>query len=353
MKFYYFKCKRAARKEISDIDSNIKFDDFDEIKKHISKHIRDFEISELLYSKGNNIIYKSSLKQKKDLRYYVIKCLKKVNKKKRRKRDIHLSEAMIQQKLKHNNILYLRGFYDLASCSALIFDYHKYGDLNKFQTTFLKRRFLSETFLCYLSSQILEALKYIHQNKIIHLDIKQKNILVNDTLQFKLSDFSISLDYKNNKDYIKLPIAGTFGHMSPEVLNGAKIKVLEASKIDIFSFGVLLYYSAFGKYPYDLENVDDKDYDKMSEQIEATNLEFPEDIKVSDLFKSFLKKCLEKNITDRYDIFNIFNDKWIKGGEIIKDYKENLCNTNIFLIDLITDNIIDYNIYIKNKFFSY
>ena len=196
---------------------------------------------------------------------------------------------MIQQKLKHNNILYLRGFYDFSSCSTLIFDYHKYGDLNKFQTTFLKRRFLSETFLCYLSSQILEALKYIHQNKIIHLDIKQKNILVNDTLQFKLSDFSISLDYKNSKDYIKLPIAGTFGHMSPEVLNGAKIKVLQASKIDIFSFGVLLYYSAFGKYPYDLENVDDKDYDKMSEQIEATNLEFPEDIKVSDLFKSFLK----------------------------------------------------------------
>ena len=333
-------------------NSNNNFGACDAEKKDILENIKGFEISEIIYAKGNIIIYKSTLKQKKDLRNYVIKCLKKVKNKKRRKSNISLSEALIHQKLKHNNILYLRGFYDLVSCSALIFDYHKYGDLHKFQTTFLKRRFLSETFLCYLSSQILEAIKYIHQNKIIHLDIKQKNILVNDTLQFKLSDFSISLDYKNNKDYIQLPIAGTFGHMSPEVLKGAKIKVIEASKIDIFSFGVLLYYSAFGKYPYDLESVDDKDYDKMAEQIETKNLEFPEDIKVSDLFKTFLEKCLEKNITDRYDIFNIFNDKWIKGSGIIKDYKDNLCNTNIFLIDIITDNIIDYNSYIKkNRFF--
>ena len=49
----------------------------------------------------------------------------------------------------------------------------------------------------------------------------------------------ISLDYKNNKDYIKLHQAGTLCVMTPEVLKGAKIKVIKASKVDIF---LLVFY---------------------------------------------------------------------------------------------------------------
>ena len=352
MKLTYSKNEDIASKKNSDNHLNNESGLFDAVKKEISQNIKYMKISDIIYTHKDNIIFKTILKQKKALKNYIIKCSKKEKKNNSRIYNISSSEALIHQKLKHNNILYLRGFYDLDSYIALIFEYHKYGDLHKFQTTFLKKRFLSETFLCYLSSQILDAIKYIHQNKIIHLDIKQKNILVNDILQFKLCDFSISLNYKAKKDFIQLPVAGTFGYMSPEVLKGTKIMVKEASKIDIFSFGVLLYYSAFGVYPYDLENVGDKDYKKMSEQIESKNLEFPEDIKISNMFKNFLKKCLEKNITERYDIFDIINDNWIKGSEIIKDYKDNLCNTNIFLIDLITDNIIDYNRYIENQIFS-
>ena len=52
-------------------------------------------------------------------------------------------------------------------------------------------------------------------------------------------------------------------------------------------------------------------------------------------------------IENRYNIHNIFNDDWVKGGEIIKEYKEKLCNTNIFLIDSISDNILEFNNYIK------
>jgi hypothetical protein len=60
-----------------------------------------------------------------------------------------------------------------------------------------------------------------------------------------------------------------------------------------------------------------------------------------------LQKCLDKNIDNRYDIYNIFNDGWVKGGEIIKNYKEKLCNTNIFLIDTISDNIMEFNRYLE------
>ena len=70
-------------------------------------------------------------------------------------------------------------------------------------------------------------------------------------------------------------------------------------------FGVLLYYSAFGELPYDLDNVNENNYHKMAENIKNNELKFPNDIKVSNMFKSFLKKCLEKNIENRYDIYDI------------------------------------------------
>ena len=312
----------------------------EDLQKYISP---DFELINIIYKKKHTIIYKCHYKKKNTNKIFVLKTIKKDQKKK----SFPSKEISIHQKLKHYNICNLLGYYDLSSCSTLICDFQKYGDLHEFQISFLKRKFLSETFLCYLTSQILDALKYLHQNKIMHLDIKQKNILVNEFMQFKLIDFSISLDYRD-KNYITLPLAGTYGYISPEVLNKKKIKSNDASKIDIFSFGALLYFSAFGIFPYNIHELKDEDYDKMNEYIEKNELIFPEGFSVSDKFISFLKKCLEKNIDKRYDIYNIFNDEWVKGGEIIKEYKEKLCNTNIFLNDAISDNILEFDEYLKS-----
>ena len=312
--------------------------------KGLQKYINDyFELLNIIYSKKDTTIYKVNYKKININKHFILKIIKK----KQNKKNFSSNEISIQQKLKHYNISNLLGYYDLPSCSTLIYDFQKYGDLHQFQISFLKRKFLSETFLSYLTSQLLEALKYLHQNKILHLDIKQKNILVNEYMQFKLIDFSISLDYRD-KNYIALPLAGTYGYMSPEVLNRKKIAAKDASKVDIFSFGALLYFSAFGIFPYNIHELNDKDYDKMNEYIEKNELIFPEGFHFSDKFKNFLKKCLEKNIDERYDIYNIFNDEWVKGGEIIKEYKEKLCNTNIFLINIISDNILEFDKYLKS-----
>ena len=324
------------------IDKDGKLDN-EGIKNYVDFYLKDFELLDNIYHRNNIYIYKSIYKKNKTQKIFAIKFIKKEGK----KRNNHISkEISIHQKLKHYHIINLLGYNDLSNYSAMIYEFQKYGDLHQFQTSFLKRRFLSETFLCYLAGQILEAIAYLHINKILHLDIKPKNILVNDFMQFKLIDFSISLNYQD-KDDIILPLAGTFGYMSPEVLNRIKIKARNASKIDIFSFGSLLYFLAFGIYPYDINDLNGKDYDKIAKYIEINELKFPDGFKCSSKFKLLLQKCLDKNIDNRYDIYNIFNDEWVKGGEIVKNYKEKLCNTNIFLIDVISDNIMEFNRYLE------
>ena len=229
-------------------------------------------------------------------------------------------------------------------------DFNKYGDIENFKKKVLKRSSLSESLVLYIAGGVLEALYYIHSKyKIIHMDIKQQNILIDDFLTIKLTDFSVSINYRNAKDYIDLPLVGTCYYMSPEVLIRKRILVKEASKIDIYSLGVLLYLLAFYDYPYKLNDVNSKDYQQIAKNISQNNLEFPDDSGHSKVFINFLKNCLNKDIKKRYDIYQAIKDPWFKGYQIILNEKEQLYNAGKFVIDLMVDNIISFNEYIKKQ----
>ena len=179
------------------------------------------------------------------------------------------------------------------------------------------------------------------------MDIKQQNVLVDDYLNIKLTDFSVSISYKN-KNKISLPKVGTSYYMSPEVLNKKTILAENASKIDVYSIGVLLYRLAFNDYPYKLREVETKNHAKIAKYIEENELEFPEDDLISNPFLNLLRHCLDKDITKRYNIFQLMKDPWYQGYNIILREKENLYNAGTFLIDLMMDNFWEFNEYVKN-----
>jgi serine/threonine protein kinase len=78
-------------------------------------------------------------------------------------------------------------------------------------------------------------------------------------------------------------------------------------------------------------------------------LEFPQDRKVSKLFKNFLSGLLEKDYTKRFNIAKALNHPWIRAAQLIYDEKENVCCNENFLINLVTDNILKFNNYLKNS----
>ena len=114
------------------------------------------------------------------------------------------SEVMIHYKLKTRYIPDVYGYYsikDRGFCIAM--EHSQYNDLSYFRKNILKKNNFSETLLCYIASQVLNAILYLHQNKIIHMDIKIGNILIDDYLNVKLADFSVSYNYKSCENYIK------------------------------------------------------------------------------------------------------------------------------------------------------
>ena len=137
---------------------------------------------------------------------------------------------------------------------------------------------------------------------------------------------------------------GTCYYMSPEVLRKETIPANYASKIDVYSIGVLLYLLAFCDYPYKLKDVDNKNYSQILKNIEENELEFPNDFECSKPFINLLKNCLNKDIKQRYDINQLINDDWARGYQIILNEKEKLYNAGKLVIDLMVDNMINFNV---------
>ena len=321
----------------------------DHLKKNYSKFFDNFELTNFISYGGSGRVYEGRLKNSKNNQKLAFKF--KIPQK-NKKIDKDSQEISILRKLHHKNITEIYAFIKMPDNSNFsVLELGKHGDLENFEKVLLKRKVLSETIICYFTKQILEALEYIHKCKIIHMDIKEGNILVDSNLNIKLTDFSVSCSYSafNPEDIVKLPFVGSSKYISPEIINRTHMKIKESCKIDIYSLGVTLYNLAFGFFPYKLNNVKSKDYDGILNNIKKEKLEFPEDRKVSNLFKDFLKGLLEKDYMKRFNIRQALNHPWVKGAQIISDEKENAyCHEN-FLINLLTDNISKYNDYIKSK----
>lgn len=306
----------------------------------------EFEILNYIKLGVSRKLYKGKIKKSKTgqltvLKFFIPKNNNDRNETQQLKEEYE--EIILHYKLKHKNIPQVYGCYTINGGSCLSMEYCIYGDLNNFKKNILKKPCLSETIICFISSQILDAIFHLHKNKIIHFDIKPQNILVNDYLNFFLTDFSVSLSYKSIDEYIDLNRVGTSYYICPESLKKERIKVEDASKIDIYSFGVLLYVLAFGDYPYDLRKVNDKDYSQMAKNIQENELQFPNSNNHSKMFINFISKCLEKDINKRYNIYDALRDPWVKANKYILDEKEKQGNASKFLINMVTNSIDEFN----------
>lgn len=156
------------------------------------------------------------------------------------------------QSLSHTNILKADHFDRWGTIPYLTMKLCSGGSLDK------KVGKLDDEELLHVIKDMAEGLKYLHQNKIVHQDIKPANILIdehNGVTNYVLSDFGISSKTKTKLSHSvnmkNLGTSMTEDYAPPEKFSSNKEDRRPDRKGDIFSFGISIYELASGGLPFD------------------------------------------------------------------------------------------------------
>ncbi len=145
-----------------------------------------------------------------------------------------MSETNLMRSLKHGSIVKIYETFETLNYLIIIMDYVSGGDL----LTFVKKRSkLSEQHAKLIFRQIIEALQYIHSQRVVHRDIKLDNILIDLNNNIKICDFGVSKQIK--KGDIIYDQCGTPAYIAPEILRNQVIIMLifRDMKVLVWMFG--------------------------------------------------------------------------------------------------------------------
>ncbi|GMG27286.1 unnamed protein product [Ambrosiozyma monospora] len=163
----------------------------------------------------------------------------------------------------------------------------------------LKQDTMTEMECKYIYYQICSAMAHLHAHGVVHRDIKDENIIVDQDFIVKLIDFGSAAYSKNGPFGV---FVGTIDYAAPEVLNG---KPYEGKAQDVWAMGVLLYTLVFKENPF--VSVD---------EILDGGFVIPDSHGgdgVSDECIELIKLILVKDVLKRPTMKQILEHEWLKG----------------------------------------
>ena len=230
-------------------------------------------------------------------------------------------ETNLMKKLNHPNITKILELFEDREYILIIMEYINGGNLFSFLK---KHRKVSEKTAKLLYRQIILGIKYIHEQGIVHRDIKLENILIDLNNNIKICDFGIGR-VLSSPDQPLFDQCGTPMYIAPEILLCSKEKGYKGFPVDIWSSGVVLYILLSGTLPFAFKNtsssLSENNESNLSEdnnnntelQYSIINKEPKQIENISKEAEDLLKKILKKNPEKRITCEEILNHPWMKG----------------------------------------
>ncbi|KAF8632258.1 hypothetical protein AX15_002003 [Amanita polypyramis BW_CC] len=198
-----------------------------------------------------------------------------------------IQERRLLEEIDHAFVVNLRyAFQDDENC-FFVLDLMLGGDL-RFHLN--KRGPVSEEVARFWVAELSSGLQYLHEQRIVHRDIKPDNILLDSDGHAHITDFNVAIHYSDRR--LHTSVAGSMAYMAPQVVGRQGY----SWQIDWWSLGITAYELLFNRRPFE-----GRTSDKMRDSILNDPLKFPDDAvnRCSRRCLSTLEGFIERNPSHR------------------------------------------------------
>ncbi|XP_038618203.1 serine/threonine-protein kinase ULK1 isoform X3 [Tachyglossus aculeatus] len=271
----------------------------------------EFSRKDLIGHGAFAVVFKGRHQEKHDLEV-AVKCINKKNLAK--SQTLLGKEIKILKELKHENIVALYDFQEMANSVYLVMEYCNGGDLADYLHSM---RTLSEDTIRLFLQQIAGAMKMLHSKGIIHRDLKPQNILLSypgarksnpNNIRVKIADFGFARYLQNNM--MAATLCGSPMYMAPEVIMSQHYD----AKADLWSIGTIIYQCLTGKAPFQASSP--QDLRLFYEKNKTLMPNIPRE--TSGHLRQLLLGLLQRNHKDRMDFDEFFHHPFLDASSSIK-----------------------------------
>ncbi|KAJ9168962.1 hypothetical protein P3X46_020435 [Hevea brasiliensis] len=201
----------------------------------------NFDIENKLRQGGYGPVFKGTLQDGKDV------AIKRLSSSSSQGIGEFKNEMKLISKLQHRNLVKLLGCCIEREEKILIYEYMPNKSLDTYLFDLARKAKLDWTKRFNIIIGVARGLLYLHRDsclRVIHRDLKVSNILLDEKMNPKISDFGLARIFEGTQ-YLgsTRKVAGTIGYMAPEYLLGG----IFSEKSDVFSFGVLILEIVSGR----------------------------------------------------------------------------------------------------------
>nr|XP_028564915.1 serine/threonine-protein kinase ULK1 isoform X1 [Podarcis muralis] len=271
----------------------------------------EFSRKDLIGHGAFAVVFKGRHKEKPEVEV-AIKCINKKNLAK--SQTLLGKEIKILKELKHENIVALYDFQEMANSVYLVMEYCNGGDLADYLHSM---RTLSEDTIRLFLQQIAGAMKVLHSKGIIHRDLKPQNILLSfvggkksnpNNIRIKIADFGFARYLQSNM--MAATLCGSPMYMAPEVIMSQHYD----AKADLWSIGTIIYQCLTGKAPFQASSPQDLRLFYEKNKMLMPNI--PRE--TSAHLRQLLLGLLQRNHKDRMDFDEFFHHPFLDASASMK-----------------------------------
>ncbi|XP_078274615.1 serine/threonine-protein kinase PLK1 [Rhinoraja longicauda] len=208
-------------------------------------------------------------------------------------------EISIHKSICHSHVVGFHGFFEDNDFVYVVLELCRRRSLLELHK---RRKAVTEPEARYYLRQTILGTQYLHNNHVIHRDLKLGNLFLNDDMEVKIGDFGLAttVQYEGER---KKTLCGTPNYIAPEVIG----KKGHSFEVDVWSLGCIMYTLLVGKPPFETSCLKE-----TYMRIKRNEYNIPKHI--NPVAANLIQKMLRSDPSTRPNVHELLNDEFFTSG---------------------------------------